>query len=150
MYYCNFLRNEHVRYCTFTVISCLAFHTITFKRSLLRYNDTFLHTMIKGQVKRHPLQQKCKDICKRPIVFSQRGSIQSIFVCVSKECIILERKSIKVYSRRQKFRFLQNYLFCEKLTWQIGNYQNEGVRKQILNVEGSFHSYIRIPEVMNW
>ena len=86
---------------------------------------------------------------KRPIVFSQRGSIQSIFVCV-KRMYHFGEKRFQVCSGRQNSVSSKLSLFCEKPIAYIGNYQNEGVRKQILNVEGSFHSYIRIPEVMNW
>ena len=131
------------------VISCLEFHSIALRRGKTR---SFLIRVFcnKGSGQETSFTWKMQYTWKRPIVFSQRGSIQSIFVCVSKECISSGKKKYQSLFKKTKISFLQNYLFCEKLISYIGNYLNEGVRKQILNVEGSFHSIKGIPEVMNW
>ena len=126
----------------------MGFHVIALRRKITLSFPHQICLGIKGQVKRHPLHEKCS-IHENDQLSFLRGGPFNPFLFVSKECIILEKKDSK-FAREDKIQFLQNYLFfCEKPIAYIGNYQNEGVRKQILNVEGSFHSYIGIPEVMN-
>ena len=72
--------------------------------------------MIKGQVKRHPLQQNVKIYVNDQLSFLRGGPIQSIFVCVMK-IVILEN-----ISKFLKSQIIPQTIFGE--THFKGNYQN--------------------------
>ena len=77
--------------------------------------------------------------------------VHSIHFCLClKRMYLFWKEKVSKFIQKDKNFFSSKLSFCEKLISYIGNYLNEGVRKQILNVEGSFHSIIGIPEVMNW
>ena len=137
MYYCNFARNEHVRYCTFTVISCLAFHTITFKRSLLRY---ILHFYIRWS--RDILYNKnVKIYVNDQLSFLRGGPIQSIFVCVMK-IVILENISKFLNLKSSHKRSLVKLTLKE--TIKMGCQKTDIKRRRVSEQQK------RIPEVMCW
>ena len=108
------LTTKHVQKYTFTVLYILLCFSYTFLYK--KYTCYFVLRTMKGQVKRHPLHYKIVYIWKRPIVFSQRGSIQSIFVCV-----------MNCYSGKVSKLFKAKFIVLRPIfgeTYVIGNYQN--------------------------